>query len=326
VDVSAVYREGSGDKGVGFHFYSFYTLDIESRSYKNCQIEIRFSEKPLLFGIRSLGGPMNEIAAARELSSAEFARLLSVYFRGLFFKPLAFETEGLHPGVGNSPLDKELFIPYLKENGIMDLRKMASEKPFDSLFPLDARTKNADEKLWPDLEKSVRRSKKAGGFIRVFIEKQDSHFMSRAKAFLPDIVEDGDFSIPEDFFVCLAGSGVYLYATRDEDNKIRDLRWDFDRLEPPLAHALKPHKRAISVYDAYEWYGERRTRLWLSARINFPGKNAPISSYKKAANAALMSLSTPTGITSNKSTTRKSILRSNCSLRSTRCLKRPMAG
>jgi hypothetical protein len=218
---------------------------------------------------------MNAIAAARDLSSMEFARLLSVYFRGLFFKSPAFETEGLRPGAGNYPLEKDLFIPYLKEKGVMDLRKMASGKPFDSLFPPDARTKNADEEFWPDLEKSVRRSKKAGGFIRVFVEKQDDHFIGRAKAFLPDIAEDRDFSIPEDFFICLAGSEVYLYAGRDEQNNVRDLRWDFDRLEPPLAHALKPHKRAISVYDAYEWYGEKAyTSLAIGAE-EFPGEKCP---------------------------------------------------
>ncbi|MDR2303180.1 MAG: hypothetical protein LBE10_01145 [Treponema sp.] len=215
---------------------------------------------------------MNAMAVARELSSMEFARILSVYFRGLFFKPPAFETEGLHPGMGNYPLEKELFIPYLKEKGVIDLRKMAFGKPFGGLFPLDARTKDADEEFWPDLEKSVRRSKKTGGFIRVFVEKQDGHFISRTKAFLPGIAEDGDFSIPEDFFIYLAGSEVFLYAKRDEKNNIRNLRWDFDRLEPPLVHALRLHKRAISVYDAYEWYGEKTYTSLAIGAAEFPGE------------------------------------------------------
>ncbi|GHU95284.1 hypothetical protein FACS189479_08730 [Spirochaetia bacterium] len=137
---------------------------------------------------------MGAAFSTRELSSTEFARLLSVYFRGLFFKPPAFETEGLHPpsaGTGIPP-EKELFIPYLKEKGILDLRKMASGKPFDSLFPPEARTKDIDEGLWPDVEKSIRSSGKTGGFIRVFIEKRDASFITRMKASLPG-PGDGNF-------------------------------------------------------------------------------------------------------------------------------------
>ncbi|GHU70269.1 hypothetical protein FACS189450_04440 [Spirochaetia bacterium] len=220
---------------------------------------------------------MGAALSTRELSSTEFARLLSVYFRGLFFKPPAFETEGLHPpsaGTGIPP-EKELFIPYLKEKGILDLRKMASGKPFDSLFPPEARTKDIDEGLWPDVEKSIRSSGKTGGFIRVFIEKRDASFITRMKASLSDLAGDGNFSVPEDFFICLADSGVYLCVRREEKDNVRNLCWDFARLEPPLAHALKPHKRDISVYDAYEWYGEKAYGSLAIGAEKFPDEKRP---------------------------------------------------
>jgi hypothetical protein len=218
---------------------------------------------------------MNATAAAEHLSSVEFVRLLSVYFRGLFFEPPAFETGGLHSVERGCFLEKEMFIPYLKGKGVLDLCKMASGKPFDSLFPPDARTKDGNGEPWQDIEKSLRQSKKLGGFIKVFIEKRDDRFINRAKAFLPDIARNDDFSIPEDFFACFADSGVFLYAEREDGNNIRNLRWDFERLMPPLAHALKPHKRAISVYDAYEWHGEKAYTSLTIGAVAFPEESCP---------------------------------------------------
>jgi hypothetical protein len=199
-------------------------------------------------------------------ASVEFARMLSRYFRGIFFQ---------------SP-DKDLFLPYLLEGGRLDLKKMAGRKPFESLFPRAARAA-APEGLWRKLEDFLSAGKKDGGFVRLFIEDQDDVFLLRTGALVSPkkFRRDDYFSIPGQFFENLSGSGVYLSLkeypknNKEKSRKTVSFTWDFEYMVPPVAHTLKKHERPVSIYDAFEWYGESQyTRLFLG-NVFDPDENDP---------------------------------------------------
>jgi len=203
-------------------------------------------------------------------STRKITKLLNMNFRGIFFKPVEFETEGLHYPDVELLIEKSRLVTYIKDNSL-DLKEMAAPKsPFKFFFPQKRREEGAE--YWAEKSRRVTEERVPGGVIRLIIEEdQDDVFIKRLEEQIPErnITRNDDFSIPRKFFENLMDNGIYVYDDiYDREGENLYLKWDFDKMKNPhLEHASKEDREErISIYKAYGWYAEKQyTALILGA-------------------------------------------------------------
>ena len=206
-------------------------------------------------------------------NSRRLVQLLNVYFRGVFFAPLSSNEKDIR--FFSFPDSKEI-EPYLtmrEENAEIiwewDLEKMLSDskgKGFLSLFPRKSAPANEDWKQYYSWKPEENNSKKKGGIIRFFIEKDDHNFIqgfNQCAVYSQKIAEGinntgvpiEDTKVPGSFFEALLKTGTYAEYRED----IKEFRWDFTGLL---------ENKPITIYEAY-W---RYAHIHYSIRLIGEGK------------------------------------------------------